>query len=71
MSKTRCEAHNDLLSYMIVAICFAKFLPPIELSVLYIMAFISIITHVYYGACVVRFLLHCYSRNDLLLFITV
>lgn len=53
MSKTRCEAHNNLLSYMIVAILFSKFLPPIELIVMYIMAFISIMTHIYYGGCVV------------------
>lgn len=54
MSKTRCEAHNNLLSYMIVAIFFSTFLPPIELIVMYIMAFISIVTHIYYGGCVVN-----------------
>jgi len=53
MSKTRCEVHNNLLSYMAVAIFFGVFLPPIELIVLYFMAFISIIIHIYYGACVV------------------
>jgi len=61
MSKTRCEVHNNLLSYMIVAILFSLFLPPIELTVMYLMAFISIITHIYYGACVVRFLYIIYN----------
>lgn len=55
MSKTRCEAHNSLLSFMVVAIFFSTFLPPIELIVMYIMAFISIVAHIYYGACVVSF----------------
>lgn len=57
MSKTRCEAHNNLLSYLIVAIFLSKFVPSIELTVMYIMAFISIMTHIYYGACVVSFIL--------------
>lgn len=55
MSKTRCEAHNNLLSYLVVAIILSKFVPSIELIVMYIMAFISIMTHIYYGACVVSF----------------
>jgi len=38
---------------MVIAIFFSIFLPPIELTVLYIMAFISIVIHIYYGACVV------------------
>jgi len=53
MSKTRCEAHNNLLSFMVVAILFSVFLPPIELICMYIMALISILTHIYYGGCVV------------------
>lgn len=43
---------------MIVAIFFGTFLPPVELIVLYIMALISIVTHIYYGACVVRYFNH-------------
>ncbi|KAE9539407.1 hypothetical protein AGLY_004659 [Aphis glycines] len=54
MSKTRCEAHNNLLSFMVVAILFSVFLPPIELICMYIMALISILTHIYYGGCVVK-----------------
>jgi len=63
MSKTRCEAHNNLLSFMVVAIFFSVFLPPIELICMYIMALISIATHIYYGGCVVSIFKLCLINN--------
>ncbi|XP_050541279.1 ethanolaminephosphotransferase 1 [Daktulosphaira vitifoliae] len=54
MSKTRCDGHNILLTFLGFAVVLSIYLPSIELLVMYLMTLLSILAHIHYGTCVVK-----------------
>ncbi|XP_012257920.1 ethanolaminephosphotransferase 1-like [Athalia rosae] len=58
MSNTRCEVLPLILVPVAGAVAFSFMVPSLEIETMYLVAILSLLAHIHYGACVVRQMCH-------------